>query len=108
MAFTVGNWHKLVKNPNRSRDGEHLNKHCWTAFVELTENPNQTYKYVKKVRFHLCEGFGKDYVDVSEPDFELTYRGWGTFHFDIDIEFKNGLKTTVSHYLSFDGKGAWK
>ncbi len=30
-----GNKYELIKNPKKSRDGQHLNKHKWTVFVKF-------------------------------------------------------------------------
>ena len=49
----------------------------------------------------------------DNPKFEMTMRGWGTFEIPVTMflrfRMKDGKKDIqVSHYLSFDGNGAWK
>ena len=37
LKFIVGNRHEIVQNPKTSRNGQHQNKHRWTAFVRAVD-----------------------------------------------------------------------
>ena len=67
LTFIIGNRHKVVQNPKKSRSGEFINAHNWTAFVKLKNNaPKGTLsKLISKVRFGLHESFGVDHREVK-------------------------------------------
>ena len=63
ISFKVGNTHREVPNPKMSRNGEHKNKHSWTAYVEFVDKPALTSKFIDKVTFELHPTF-KDPIRV--------------------------------------------
>lgn len=64
-----------------------------------TMNPKQdgpAGKYIEKVRYGLHPSFGMDYMDVkaqaSNPNFEMTFTGFGEFSIPITVYLKRGFK----------------
>jgi len=124
FTIRVGNRHELVANPKMTRNGKHLNKHKWCAFVELQSDrawkDYSTNFFVEKVLFKLAPCYtvwpahdkrsvrvGKN-PEVRSAPFEVTRIGWGYFDIDVVITWKSWLQMEpleVNHLLSFDGEG---
>ena len=112
IKILYGNKHRLVPNPAKSRsDSAETNKHEWIAFVTINHEGLKAEDLIESVTFELHETFRNPIRKVSKPPFQLKTKGWGTFEIPITIKWKKAVSpapTTLSHYLSFDGEGAWK
>jgi transcription initiation factor IIF auxiliary subunit len=121
LTLLVGNRHVMVNNPRRSKNGKHINRHKWTAFVELQQNSTSIDEFVEKVYFKLAPYYttwpsndnhsvrvGKN-PEVRSAPFEVTRVGWGYFPVTIVITWKAWLAippTEIEHELCFDGSGS--
>lgn len=81
--IVVGNTSKYIGN-EKSKDGV---THKWLVYIKTkTEIPLETF--VKKVRFFLHPSYKpNDVVEVQNPPFQLSRRGWGEFPIRIQLYF---------------------
>ena len=118
LYFTIGNTHKLEKNPKLTKQGNMRNKHNWTAFVRIADRHKPQIKLgmlVEKVKFQLHETFRPNVriekLKKGKEQIEITYSGWGYFDLPVTIYFKKetGLEPmSVEFELNFDDNGAWR
>jgi len=108
LQLRIGNRHELVSNPQRAKNGKHLNKHRWTMFVE-SATPGQSgalgewTQHIATVKFELTPFFPQDAV-LRSPPFTTTRVGWGYFDVKVTIVFKDARapQLEVEHELCFD------
>eukprot|EP00927_Polykrikos_kofoidii_P019772 TRINITY_DN19267_c0_g1_i1.p1 TRINITY_DN19267_c0_g1~~TRINITY_DN19267_c0_g1_i1.p1 ORF type:complete len:387 (-),score=49.96 TRINITY_DN19267_c0_g1_i1:248-1300(-) len=125
VRMVFGNRHELVANPKPSKNGK-LNKHRWTAFVELeslgqsTDVEMLTSELIASVCFKIAPYYtawpssdkrsvrvGKN-PEVRSAPFEVRRVGWGYFPVKIVVRWQEWLglpEMTVEHELCFDGDG---
>jgi len=104
VKLLYGNLYEELANPSLSRDGFHLNKHRWTAFVKLHDDSTDISKYIKKVVFMLDPTFLNSTREVRNPPFEVACNGWGTFDVKITIHWHTNMKkepSELQHSLIF-------
>lgn len=114
LQLRIGNRHEIVANPQRTKNGKHLNSHCWTMFVEQGDGPSsglgEWAKAIESVKFKITPYFPSDPV-LRKPPFTATRNGWGYFDVQVTVTFKAELQTEpldVEHELCFDEGGAWE
>jgi len=109
VKFSFGNTHEEVKDPKPSRTNAQLkNSHRWCMFMSMSNDVEQTSKFVKSVTYHLHPTFKPSKIKVEEAPFLLSRVGWGYFGIEMDVEFKpsTGLGTKkLNHMLDFEGAG---
>ena len=54
------------------------------------------------VTYFLHPSFRPRIVELHDPPFSYTCRGWGTFQIAASVELPNGQKVTLTHDLSFE------
>ena len=77
-------------------------------FMSLSNDVEETRKFIKSVTYHLHPTFKPSKITVSEAPFLLSRLGWGYFEVEMDVEFQpsTGLGTKkLKHMLSFDDAG---
>lgn len=81
--IVVGNTSKYIGN-EKSKDGV---THKWLVYIKTkTDIPLETF--VKKVRFFLHPSYKpNNIVEVQNPPFQLSRRGWGEFPIRIQLYF---------------------
>jgi hypothetical protein len=78
----VGNTSQLITK----RDGLHTHK--WMVYVRGTKEDPDVSKFIKKVRFFLHPSFKPgDVVEISQPPFHLTRKGWGECPVRVQLHF---------------------
>lgn len=88
IKFSFGNTHEEVKNPKPSgSDPKTTNTHRWCMFMSLSNEVEQTSKFIKSVTYHLHPTFRQNKIKVSEAPFLLSRLGWGYFDVEMDVEF---------------------
>ena len=87
IIITYGNKHEKCQ-----ASGQKENIHKWTMLVKLNKKKdNKTLPaniFFEKVRFGLHESFGSEFIDVradQKGEFEMSFKGWGTFDIPITI-----------------------
>uniref|UniRef100_A0A673YQI0 YEATS domain containing 2 n=1 Tax=Salmo trutta TaxID=8032 RepID=A0A673YQI0_SALTR len=87
-TIVVGNVSKYI--PPDKREENDQSTHKWMVYVRGSRREPSIDHFVKKVWFFLHPSYKpNDLVEVSEPPFHLTRRGWGEFPVRIQIHFKD-------------------
>lgn len=102
-TIVVGNVSKYI--PPDKREENDQSTHKWMVYVRGSQNEPSIHHFVKKVWFFLHPSYKpNDLVEVSEPPFHLTRRGWGEFPVRVQIHFKDSQNKRVDiiHNLKLD------
>ena len=96
IIVTFGNKHELCPAA-----GSKENIHKWTMLVKLSNKKDgkvlPASKFFEKIRFGLHETFGAEYMDVranQTGNFEMTFKGWGTFDVPTTIFWRREVGLT--------------
>ena len=99
--FIIGNVSKWIQCDER----EDRSTHKWMIYVRGDKNQPDVSDVVEKVRFLIHPSYHPhDLIEVKDPPFHLTRRGWGEFPARIQINFKHNLDKPldVIHNLKLD------
>ncbi|XP_037132091.1 YEATS domain-containing protein 2 isoform X1 [Syngnathus acus] len=102
-TIVVGNVSKYI--PPDKREENDQSTHKWMVYVRGSRKEPSIDHFVKKVWFFLHPSYKpNDLVEVSEPPFHLTRRGWGEFPVRIQIHFKDhrNKRVDIIHQLKLD------
>ncbi|XP_034038482.1 LOW QUALITY PROTEIN: YEATS domain-containing protein 2 [Thalassophryne amazonica] len=102
-TIVVGNVSKYI--PPDKREDNDQSTHKWMVYVRGSRREPSINHFVKKVWFFLHPSYKpNDLVEVSEPPFHLTRRGWGEFPVRIQIHFKDprNKRIDIIHQLKLD------
>uniref|UniRef100_A0A8D2ZH17 YEATS domain-containing protein 2 n=1 Tax=Scophthalmus maximus TaxID=52904 RepID=A0A8D2ZH17_SCOMX len=102
-TIVVGNVSKYI--PPDKREENDQSTHKWMVYVRGSRREPSIDHFVKKVWFFLHPSYKpNDLVEVSEPHFHLTRRGWGEFPVRIQIHFKDprNKRIDIIHQLKLD------
>uniref|UniRef100_A0A087XK73 YEATS domain-containing protein 2 n=1 Tax=Poecilia formosa TaxID=48698 RepID=A0A087XK73_POEFO len=102
-TIVVGNVSKYI--PPDKREENDQSTHKWMVYVRGSRREPSIDHFVKKVWFFLHPSYKpNDLVEVSEPPFHLTRRGWGEFPVRIQIHFKDSRNKRIDiiHQLKLD------
>ncbi|KAJ8357429.1 hypothetical protein SKAU_G00202230 [Synaphobranchus kaupii] len=102
-TIVVGNVSKYI--PPDKREENDQSTHKWMAYVRGSRKEPSIDHFVKKVWFFLHPSYKpNDLVEVSEPPFHLTRRGWGEFPVRVQIHFKDprNKRIDIIHHLKLD------
>ncbi|ALC38974.1 D12 [Drosophila busckii] len=90
--FVVGNTSKYIGGVHFNAGGQSL-AYKWLVYVQGKGLPQPPEAYLKKVRFQMHHSYRpNDIVDVHEPPFQLTRRGWGEFPIRLQLYFQEHLQ----------------
>ncbi|KAG8445434.1 hypothetical protein GDO86_010276 [Hymenochirus boettgeri] len=101
--IVVGNVSKYI--PPDKREENDQSTHKWMVYVRGSRKEPSIDHFVKKVWFFLHPSYKpNDLVEVSEPPFHLTRRGWGEFPVRVQIHFKDSQNKRIDiiHNLKLD------
>ncbi|XP_013410048.1 YEATS domain-containing protein 2 isoform X2 [Lingula anatina] len=101
--IVVGNVSKYI--PFEKRDENDHATHKWMVYVRGSKEEPHIDGFVKKVRFFLHPSYRpNDLVEVSQPPFHLTRRGWGEFPIRVQLHFRDQRNKSVDiiHQLKLD------
>ncbi|XP_069473932.1 YEATS domain-containing protein 2 isoform X2 [Ambystoma mexicanum] len=102
-TIVVGNVSKYI--PPDKREENDQSTHKWMVYVRGSQKEPSIHHFVKKVWFFLHPSYKpNDLVEVSEPPFHLTRRGWGEFPVRVQIHFKDSQNKRIDiiHNLKLD------
>ncbi|XP_053166413.1 YEATS domain-containing protein 2 isoform X2 [Hemicordylus capensis] len=102
-TIVVGNVSKYI--PPDKREENDQSTHKWMVYVRGSRREPSIHHFVKKVWFFLHPSYKpNDLVEVREPPFHLTRRGWGEFPVRIQIHFKDSRNKRIDiiHHLKLD------
>ncbi|XP_062988523.1 YEATS domain-containing protein 2 [Elgaria multicarinata webbii] len=102
-TIVVGNVSKYI--PPVKREENDKSTHKWMVYVRGSRREPRIDHFVKKVWFFLHPSYKpNDLVEVREPPFHLTRRGWGEFPVRIQIHFKDSRNKRIDiiHNLKLD------
>ncbi|XP_044291965.1 YEATS domain-containing protein 2 isoform X7 [Varanus komodoensis] len=102
-TIVVGNVSKYI--PPDMREENDQSTHKWMVYVRGSRREPSIDHFVKKVWFFLHPSYKpNDLVEVREPPFHLTRRGWGEFPVRIQIHFKDSRNKRIDiiHHLKLD------
>lgn len=102
-TIVVGNVSKYI--PPDTREENDQSTHKWMVYVRGSRREPSIDHFVKKVWFFLHPSYKpNDLVEVSEPQFHLTRRGWGEFPVRVQIHFKDprNKRVDIIHHLKLD------
>eukprot|EP00064_Thunnus_orientalis_P011505 superscaffoldBa00001665_g11536 len=102
-TIVVGNVSKYI--PPDKREENDQSTHKWMVYVRGSRREPSINHFVKKIWFFLHPSYKpNDLVEVSEPPFHLTRRGWGEFPVRIQIHFKDprNKRIDIIHQLKLD------
>ncbi|XP_053294595.1 YEATS domain-containing protein 2 [Pleuronectes platessa] len=102
-TIVVGNVSKYI--PPDKREDNDQSTHKWMVYVRGSRREPSIDHFVKKVWFFLHPSYKpNDLVEVSEPPFHLTRRGWGEFPVRIQIHFNDprNKRIDIIHQLKLD------
>uniref|UniRef100_A0A8C6PS84 YEATS domain-containing protein 2 n=1 Tax=Nothobranchius furzeri TaxID=105023 RepID=A0A8C6PS84_NOTFU len=102
-TIVVGNVSRYI--PPDKREENDQSTHKWMVYVRGSRREPSIDHFVKKVWFFLHPSYKpNDLVEVSEPPFHLTRRGWGEFPVRIQIHFKDSRNKRIDiiHQLKLD------
>ncbi|MBN3284003.1 YETS2 protein, partial [Polyodon spathula] len=102
-TIVVGNVSKYI--PPDKREENDQSTHKWMVYVRGSRREPSIDHFVKKVWFFLHPSYKpNDLVEVSEPPFHLTRRGWGEFPVRFQIHFKDprNKRIDIIHHLKLD------
>ncbi|XP_058274079.1 YEATS domain-containing protein 2 isoform X2 [Hemibagrus wyckioides] len=102
-TIVVGNVSKYIAPDKREENDQ--STHKWMVYVRGSRKEPSIDHFVKKVWFFLHPSYKpNDLVEVSEPPFHLTRRGWGEFPVRVQIHFKDqrNKRIDIIHNLKLD------
>ncbi|XP_075425605.1 YEATS domain-containing protein 2 isoform X2 [Ascaphus truei] len=102
-TIVVGNVSKYI--PPDKREENDQSTHKWMVYVRGSRKEPSITHFVKKVWFFLHPSYKpNDLVEVSEPPFHLTRRGWGEFPVRVQIHFEDSQNKRIDiiHSLKLD------
>ncbi|KAM4041467.1 YEATS domain-containing protein 2 isoform 2-T2 [Anomaloglossus baeobatrachus] len=102
-TIVVGNVSKYI--PPDKREENDQSTHKWMIYVRGSRKEPSIDHFVKKVWFFLHPSYKpNDLVEVKEPPFHLTRRGWGEFPVRVQIHFKDSQNKRIDiiHNLKLD------
>ncbi|XP_073437358.1 YEATS domain-containing protein 2 isoform X2 [Dendrobates tinctorius] len=102
-TIVVGNVSKYI--PPDKREENDQSTHKWMIYVRGSRKEPSIDHFVKKVWFFLHPSYKpNDLVEVKEPPFHLTRRGWGEFPVRVQIHFKDNQNKRIDiiHNLKLD------
>ncbi|XP_054839717.1 YEATS domain-containing protein 2 isoform X2 [Eublepharis macularius] len=102
-TIVVGNVSKYI--PPDKREENDQSTHKWMVYVRGSRREPSINHFVKKVWFFLHPSYKpNDLVEVREPPFHLTRRGWGEFPVRVQIHFKDirNKRIDIIHHLKLD------
>ncbi|XP_063771763.1 YEATS domain-containing protein 2 isoform X2 [Pseudophryne corroboree] len=102
-TIVVGNVSKYI--PPDKREENDQSTHKWMVYVRGSRKEPSINHFVKKVWFFLHPSYKpNDLVEVREPPFHLTRRGWGEFPVRVQIHFKDSQNKRIDiiHNLKLD------
>ncbi|KAI5092901.1 YEATS domain-containing protein 2 isoform X2 [Silurus meridionalis] len=102
-TIVVGNVSKYIAPDKREENDQ--STHKWMVYVRGSRKEPTIDHFVKKVWFFLHPSYKpNDLVEVSEPPFHLTRRGWGEFPVRVQIHFKDqrNKRIDIIHNLKLD------
>ncbi|XP_063298427.1 YEATS domain-containing protein 2 isoform X3 [Pelobates fuscus] len=102
-TIVVGNVSKYI--PPDKREENDQSTHKWMVYVRGSRKEPSIDHFVKKVWFFLHPSYKpNDLVEVREPPFHLTRRGWGEFPVRVQIHFKDSQNKRIDiiHNLKLD------
>lgn len=102
-TIVVGNVSKYI--PPDKREENDQSTHKWMIYVRGSRKEPSIDHFVKKVWFFLHPSYKpNDLVEVREPPFHLTRRGWGEFPVRVQIHFKDSQNKRIDiiHNLKLD------
>ncbi|KAH8335244.1 hypothetical protein KR067_011249, partial [Drosophila pandora] len=91
--FVVGNTSKYIGDDMRGEStGSQALVYKWLVYVQGKDLPQPPEAYIKKVRFQLHHSYRpNNIVDVHDPPFQISRRGWGEFPMRIQLFFQDHL-----------------
>ncbi|XP_052092646.1 YEATS domain-containing protein 2-like [Mytilus californianus] len=101
--IVMGNVSKYI--PVDRREENDQSTHKWMVYVRGSKEEPRIDHYVKKVWFFLHPSYRpNDLVEVSQPPFHLTRRGWGEFPVRVQLHFKDqrNKRVDIIHQLKLD------
>lgn len=101
--IVVGNISKYI--PVDKRDDKDQSTHKWMVYVRGPRHEPGINHFVKKVWFFLHPTYRpNDLVEVSQPPFHLTRRGWGEFPVRVQLHFydQRNKRVDIIHTLKLD------
>ncbi|XP_038048877.1 YEATS domain-containing protein 2-like [Patiria miniata] len=99
----VGNVSKYI--PPENREDSDPSTHKWMVYVRGPPEEPRIDHFVKRIWFFLHPSYRpNDLVEVKEPPFHLTRRGWGEFPIRIQLHFLDprNKKVDIIHPLKLD------
>lgn len=102
-TIVVGNVSKYISPDKREENDQ--STHKWMVYVRGSRREPSIDHFVKKVWFFLHPSYKpNDLVEVREPPFHLTRRGWGEFPVRVQIHFKDirNKRIDIIHHLKLD------
>ncbi|XP_054774433.2 YEATS domain-containing protein 2-like [Lytechinus pictus] len=99
----VGNVSKYI--PPGHREDSDPSTHKWMVYVRGPPEEPRIHHFVEKVWFFLHPSYRpNDLLEVKEPPFHLTRRGWGEFPIRVQLHFKDprNKKVDIIHHLKLD------
>ncbi|ESO87759.1 hypothetical protein LOTGIDRAFT_234985 [Lottia gigantea] len=99
----VGNVSKYI--PVEQREINDQSTHKWMVYVRGSKDSPRIEGFIKKIWFFLHPSYRpNDLVEISQPPFHLTRRGWGEFPVRIQLFFIDGRnkKVDIIHNLKLD------
>lgn len=99
----VGNVSRYI--PTDKRDDSDQSTHKWMVYVRGSKEEPAIHHYVKKVWFFLHPSYRpNDLVEISQPPFHLTRRGWGEFPVRVQLHFHDprNKRVDIIHLLKLD------
>uniref|UniRef100_A0A5F8GJX6 YEATS domain-containing protein 2 n=1 Tax=Monodelphis domestica TaxID=13616 RepID=A0A5F8GJX6_MONDO len=102
-TIVVGNVSKYI--PPDKREENDQSTHKWMVYVRGSRREPSINHFVKKVWFFLHPSYKpNDLVEVREPPFHLTRRGWGEFPVRVQVHFKDNQNKRIDiiHNLKLD------
>ncbi|KAL2804756.1 YEATS domain-containing protein 2 isoform 3 [Daubentonia madagascariensis] len=91
--------------PPDKREENDQSTHKWMVYVRGSRREPSINHFVKKVWFFLHPSYKpNDLVEVREPPFHLTRRGWGEFPVRVQVHFKDSQNKRIDiiHNLKLD------
>ncbi|KAK6181684.1 hypothetical protein SNE40_009491 [Patella caerulea] len=99
----IGNVSKYI--PVDKRETNDQSTHKWMVYVRGPKDQPNINGFVKKIWFFLHPSYRpNDLVEICQPPFHLTRRGWGEFPIRIQLHFVDSRdkKVDVIHHLKLD------
>ncbi|XP_046357383.2 YEATS domain-containing protein 2-like [Haliotis rufescens] len=99
----VGNISKFI--PLEHREVNDQSTHKWMVYVRGPKDKPNIDTFVKKVWFFLHPSYKpNDLVEITQPPYHLTRRGWGEFPVRVQLHFHDtrNKRVDVIHNLKLD------